>query len=72
MKKNLGTTDKLVRLLVAILVLVLYLTHTISGNMALLLGFFAFIFALTSYISFCPIYWMFGINTCKVDQKKNA
>ncbi|MCO5277091.1 MAG: DUF2892 domain-containing protein [Saprospiraceae bacterium] len=68
MKKNMGTTDKFIRTLFAAVVLVLYLTHTITGGLSLLLVTFALIFALTSYISFCPIYWMFGISTCKVKE----
>ncbi|QLH31005.1 MAG: DUF2892 domain-containing protein [Candidatus Parvibacillus calidus] len=58
------------RLLLAVLILALYLTNAISGNMALLLLFFAIVFALTSYISFCPIYQIFGINTCKAKEQK--
>jgi hypothetical protein len=47
-----GTTDKFIRTLFAAVVLVLYLTHTITGGLSLLLVTFALIFALTSYISF--------------------
>lgn len=65
MKKNMGSADKIVRILLAILVGVLYYTNVITGTLALILGIFAGIFLLTSLISFCPLYVLFGIKTCK-------
>jgi len=65
MKKNMGSTDKLFRILFAFLVGVLYYTKAIEGNVALVLGALAAIFVLTSFISFCPLYLPFGISTCK-------
>lgn len=65
MKKNMGTTDKLIRLLIAVLIGALYFTDTISGTTAVILGILAIVFALTSVISFCPLYLPFGINTRK-------
>lgn len=68
MKKNMGSTDKMIRILVAILIAILYFTNIISGTLALVLGVFAIIFALTSFISFCPLYLPFGINTAKKNE----
>jgi len=65
MKKNMGSTDKIIRILIALVIGVLYYTGTISGTVALVLGAFAIIFLLTSFISFCPLYSIFGINTNK-------
>ena len=65
MKKNMGSTDKAIRLLLAALVAILYFTGIINGLMAIILGIFAVIFALTSFISFCPLYLPFGISTLK-------
>ena len=64
MTKNMGNTDKLIRLSIAALIAILYYTGVISGTVALILGIFAVIFALTSLISFCPLYTLVGINTC--------
>jgi Protein of unknown function (DUF2892) len=64
MTKNMGNTDKLIRLCIAALIAVLYYTGLISGTLAIILGIFAVIFALTSLISFCPLYTLVGINTC--------
>jgi hypothetical protein len=65
MKKNMGSTDKIIRIAIAIIIAILYFTNTISGTVALVLGAFAVIFLLTSFISFCPLYSPFGISTRK-------
>ena len=67
MKKNMGTIDKSIRLMLAKVVAVLYFSEVISGTAALILGVLAIVFILTSFISFCPLYVPFGINTCKKD-----
>lgn len=65
MKKNMGSIDKGIRILIAILIAVLYFTKVISGTWAVILGILAIVFILTSFISFCPLYLPFGINTNK-------
>jgi len=65
MKKNMGTIDKVIRILVAVVVVILYFTHVISGVLAIVLLALSAIFVLTSLISFCPLYLPFGINTGK-------
>jgi hypothetical protein len=65
MKKNMGNTDKGIRIAVAIIIALLYYFDVVEGTLAYILMAFAFIFLLTSFISFCPLYAPFGINTCK-------
>ena len=65
MKKNMGTIDKVIRILVAVVVVILYFTHVISGVLAIVLLALSAIFVITSLISFCPLYLPFGINTGK-------
>jgi hypothetical protein len=65
MKKNMGSADKIIRLALAVLVAVLYFTNVINGTIAIVLGIFASVFVLTSFISFCPLYLPFGISTFK-------
>lgn len=65
MTKNMGSADRLVRLIVAVLVAVLYYNGTIAGTLGIVLLVLAGIFVLTSLVSFCPIYKPLGINTCK-------
>ena len=63
MPKNMGTIDRLFRVVLALGVLGLYLTHQISGTAALILGTLAIIFVLTSLMSFCPLYLPFHLST---------
>ena len=63
MKKNMGTLDRLIRLAVAAVIAVLYLTGVISGTIALVLGVLAVVFAMTSAVSFCPLYLPFRLST---------
>ena len=63
MKKNMGTIDIVIRLLIAALVIILYFTQVISGILAIVLLIFAGIFILTSLFSFCPLYLPFGLST---------
>lgn len=70
MKKNMGTTDKAVRYIIAIVIAILYFTDIISGTLGIVLLVAAAIFVLTSVINFCPLYTLFGIQTCPVKDKK--
>ena len=65
MKKNMGTIDKAIRIVVAVVIAVLFYTGVISGVLGIVLLVFAALFVLTSFISFCPLYLPFGINTGK-------
>ena len=65
MKKNMGSTDKIIRIIVALIVAGLYFGGIIEGTLGIVLLALAAIFVLTSLISFCPLYLPFGINTCK-------
>lgn len=70
MKKNMGNTDKIVRILIAIVVGTLFFTNVISGTLGFVLLALSVIFVITSLISFCPLYSIFGLNTCPIEQKK--
>jgi hypothetical protein len=65
MKPNMGTIDKAFRILAAAIIAVLYFTNQISGTVALVLIILAGVFILTSFMSFCPLYFPFGISTRK-------
>ena len=65
MKKNMGSIDRISRIIFALAIGVLYFTKAIEGTAALVLGIFAIIFLITSFISFCPLYALFGISTSK-------
>ena len=65
MKKNMGTIDKVIRILVAVVVVILYFTNVISGTLAIILLAVSAIFVVTSLLSFCPLYLPFGLSTRK-------
>lgn len=69
MKKNMGSTDRIIRFLLAAVIVVLYTTGTISGTLGVVLLVLAGVFVLTSFISFCPLYAPFGLSTCATKQK---
>jgi len=63
MKSNMGSIDKIIRIFAAIIIVGLYFGNQISGVTALVLLVIAGIFIATSFISFCPLYYPFGIST---------
>lgn len=63
MIKNMGSADRMIRLVVALAVAILYFTGVISGTVALILGILAVIFVLTSFVGFCPLYLPFKFST---------
>lgn len=63
--QNVGSVDRIVRVVVALLIAVLYFTNVISGTVAIILGILAIVFILTSAVSFCPLYLPLGISTKK-------
>lgn len=65
MKKNMGSLDRGIRILLVVLVAILYLTNQISGIAAIVLGIFAVTFLLTSLTGFCPLYFPFKLTTMK-------
>lgn len=65
MKKNMGLIDKVIRILVAVVVIALSITGVIKGTLMIILLIVAGIFILTSLLGFCPGYLPFGLNTEK-------
>jgi hypothetical protein len=65
MKKNMGVIDKVIRILIAVVVVVLYFMHVISGTLAIILLILAGVFVLTSILGLCPLYLPLGLSTRK-------
>ncbi|MDJ0644362.1 MAG: DUF2892 domain-containing protein [Flavobacteriaceae bacterium] len=65
MKKNMGGADRIIRILIAVVIGILYYQNIIGGTLAYILIALAAIFVVTSFISFCPLYAVVGLNTCK-------
>lgn len=64
MKKNMGNPDRIIRLLLAVVFAFLYFTNTVTGIAGIILLVLGAVFVLTSFVSFCPLYTIFGISTC--------
>jgi hypothetical protein len=65
MKKNVGTIDRVIRILVAVVVVILYFTNVISGTLGIVLLVLSAVFVITSLLSFCPIWMALGLSTRK-------
>jgi len=63
MKRNMGAADRIIRLLIAAVIVVLYFTNVITGTLGIVLLVIAGVFVLTSLISVCPLYLPFGLRT---------
>ncbi|PKQ60991.1 hypothetical protein BZG01_20150 [Labilibaculum manganireducens] len=70
MKKNMGKTDRILRVIIALILATLYFTDVITGTIGIVVLVFAGIMFLTSLIGSCPPYGLFGINTCKIEEQK--
>lgn len=64
MKKNMGSTDRIIRFIVAAIFIGLYFTNIVTGIWGIVLLVLAGVFILTSFVSFCPLYAPFGLSTC--------
>jgi hypothetical protein len=64
MKKNMGTADRIIRLLIAGVFAYLYFAGVVTGITGTILIVLAGVFVLTSLVSFCPLYTFVGLNTC--------
>jgi hypothetical protein len=69
MKANMGSADKIIRIIIALIFGVLYFTGTVSGTLGYVLLGLGGVFVLTSAIGFCPLYTILGIRTCPAPKK---
>jgi hypothetical protein len=65
MKTNVGSVDKIVRIVLAALLAILYFTHVVEGTLGIVLLVLAAVFLVTSLMGFCPIWAILGTNTTK-------
>jgi hypothetical protein len=66
MKANMGTADKIIRLIIVAFFATLYFTGTVTGTLGIVLLALGGVFTLTSLIGFCPLYTLVGFSTCPV------
>ena len=65
MKKNMGSADKIIRFILAAVFIYLWYAGIVSGTLGIVLLVLAGVFVLTSLVSFCPLYTLVGVKTCK-------
>jgi hypothetical protein len=71
MKKNMGSADRVIRVLIAAVIAVLFFTGVIEGTLGIILLVLAVVFVLTSFIGVCPLYMPFGIRTaCRAKKEE--
>lgn len=70
MKRNIGTADRIIRIFVAVLIGFFYFTGVLTGTLGIVLMVLGVVFLATSFISFCPIYSIFGLTTAKKEEDK--
>ena len=70
MKVNVGGTDRIIRLVIAALAVVLALTAFKGSGLAIVMWVVAAIMAVTAVVRFCPLYAPFGLSTCKVPAQR--
>lgn len=68
MKKNMSSADRIIRIIIAAILVTLYFTNVVSGTLGIVLLVVAGVFTLTSLVSFCPLYAIFGCSTCKTSK----
>jgi hypothetical protein len=64
MKKNMSSADRIIRTLIAAILITLYFTNVLSGTIGIVLVVFSVIFILSSILGYCPMYSVFGISSC--------
>ncbi len=64
MKTNIGTTDRVIRIILALIIAGLYFTETFIDTTGIILLVIAGVFVLTGLVSFFPLYPLVGLNTC--------
>ncbi len=72
MKKNMGSADRIIRVILAIVFAALYFTGTVTSTLGVVLLALGVVFVLTSLVSFCPLYAPFGITTCPMKKGNPA
>jgi len=70
MSTNVGNMDRVIRLVIPAIIILLSFFKVVTGTLALVLLIAGVILAITSVIGICPLYGIFGINTCKKQQAK--
>lgn len=64
-----SSADKIIRLIISAIMVILYFTDIVEGIVGMILLILAAVFTVTSIISYCPLYAIFGISTCPIKKQ---
>ena len=65
MEKTVGTTDKVIRIIIGIILLLIAIAFPVGTAWTIILVILGLIALITGISGFCPLYSLLGINTCK-------
>lgn len=71
-RQNTGTTDRDIRLVLAALFGLIALFAPFGGLWQIVPAVLAVVMLVTAAVSFCPLYAIFGLNTCGANKKAAA
>ncbi len=71
MKRNVGKTDKIIRIVIAIILVTLYFTNVVTGTLGIIFLVAAGIALVTALVNFCGLYAIFGLSSCPLKKKKS-
>lgn len=63
-----GSADRIIRLIIAAVIAILFFTNVITGTLGIILLILSSVFVLTSLVGFCPLYTLVGVNTCSKEK----
>lgn len=63
MQPNMGTIDRIARVVIALIIGYLYFANIVTGALAIILLVLALVFLATSIVGYCPLYWPFKLST---------
>ena len=71
MKQNVGKTDKIIRIVIAIILVALYFTNVVTGTLGIIFLVAAGIALVTALVNFCGLYAIFGLSSCPLKKEKS-
>lgn len=70
MKSNVGNIDRIIRIVIALIIAILYFAKIIEGTAGIILLVVAGVLVVSAAIGFCGLYTVFGISTCSRKNKE--
>jgi hypothetical protein len=68
MKANVGTVDRMIRYLLVLVIIVLLVTRSVHGALAIVLGIVGIMLLITAFVRYCPLYPVLRMSTVKKEK----